>query len=95
MSLTQKDVAKIAKLSRIAMADDEITRMTDELNGIFDWIEQLQSVDTENVPAMAGVGNNTLRMREDAITDGDVKDKVIANAPNEAFGCYVVPKVVE
>lgn len=95
MSLDDKDVAKIAHLSRIHVTAEECTRYREELNSIFGWIEQLQEVDTEGVPPMAGVGNYTLRVREDVANDGNIQEQVLQNAPQAAYGCFVVPKVVE
>lgn len=95
MTLSKEDIIKISKLARIATNEKEILKNVDELNGIFDWIEQLQKVDTDGVPPMAGVGDFTLRTREDIVNDGDIKDKVLANGSDVAYGCYSVPKVVE
>lgn len=95
MSIDHKIITKISKLARIHLTAEESARYANELNSIMSWIEQLQEVNTENIPAMAGIGDYTLRMREDNVTDIDIKDDVLANAPEAAFGCYKVPKVVE
>ncbi len=95
MSLTHADVKKIAKLARIRIEDAEVPKLTQELSGIFNWIEQLAAVNIESVPPMAGVGDYTLRFREDNVTDGGNRDAVLANAPEASFGCFVVPRVVE
>jgi len=95
MSIEKKQVEKIAKLSRIKLKDGEADKVSGDLNKIFDWIEQLQEVNTDNVPEMAGVGGYTLRTREDKIADGDIVDEVLKNAPESSYGCFVVPKVVE
>ena len=95
MSLTTKDVQKVAKLSRIAVGEARTQSMTDELNNILGWIEQLQEVDVDGVPPMTGVGNNALHLRRDEVTDGNCVDDVLGNAPKSEFNCYVVPKVVD
>ena len=95
MTLSKNDITKISKLARIATNEEEISKNIEELNGIFNWIEQLQEVDTENIKPMAGVGESTLRTRDDIINDGNIKDKVLSNGPDVAYGCYSVPKVVE
>ena len=60
------------------------------------WIDQLSEVNTEGVEPMAGVGGFNLRTREvDEVTDGGKQKDVLANAPKNQFGCYVVPKVVD
>lgn len=94
--LTDKDIKKIAKLSRISVSDEEIEKFSNEISGIMDWIDQLSEVDTDSVAPIAGVGGYTLRYREkDEVTDGGKQSEVLSNAPKKQFGCYVVPKVVD
>ena len=58
-------------------------------------IEQLNEVDTDGVAPMTSVTEMLAPMRVDEVTDGDCRDEVLANAPEETDGFYVVPKVVE
>ncbi len=95
MSVTNQDVKKVARLARIALPEDQVEPMTDELNNILNWIEQLGEVDVEGVEPMTSVVETSLPMREDVVTDGDIQDKVLANAPKSEDGFFVVPKVVE
>jgi len=95
MSVTADDVRRIARLARLAEPEDRIDALTGELNGILAWIEQLNEVDVEGVEPMTTPVKFPLPMREDAVTDGGVRDKVLANAPNAEEGFFVVPKVVE
>lgn len=88
-------VAKIARLSRIKIAEDKQEALAAELNNILGWVEQLSEVDTDNIEPMSSVVNAKLRWREDEITDGDKQDDVLANAPRAEFGFYAVPKVIE
>jgi len=71
-----------------------------ELNNILGWVEQLGEVDVSGVEPMTAVIPNKLRMREDIInadplTGGNVRDKVLANAPDAEDGFFAVPKVIE
>ena len=95
MSLTREDVRKIAFLARIRIADDELDSLAGELNNIIGWVEQLSKVDTDGVEPMTSVAEMTLPKRIDAVTDGDVAEKVLANAPDREGDFYTVPKVVE
>lgn len=95
MSVTNQDVKKVARLARIALPEDQVEPMTDELNNILNWIEQLGEVDVEGVDPMTSVVETSLPMREDVVTDGGIQDKVLANAPKSEDGFFVVPKVVE
>jgi aspartyl-tRNA(Asn)/glutamyl-tRNA(Gln) amidotransferase subunit C len=95
MSVDIPTVKKIASLARIAMTDQEAEALAPELNNILGWIEQLGEVDTANVEPMTAVIPNTLRLREDIVTDGNVRDRVLANAPQAEHGFFTVPKVIE
>lgn len=95
MSLTKDEVRKIAKLSRIALDEAEVDHFQQELSKIFDWVEMLQEVDTDDIPQLASVSDTTLPNRKDTVTDGDYVEAVLKNAPMVAHQCYVVPKVVE
>ena len=95
MSVDAATVRKIASLARIAMSDAETDALVPELNNILGWIEQLAEVDTEGVAPLAAVIPNRLRLREDVVTDGGVRDIVLANAPQAEHGFFAVPKVIE
>jgi aspartyl-tRNA(Asn)/glutamyl-tRNA(Gln) amidotransferase subunit C len=95
MSVDKDTVNKIARLSRIAINDAEAEKMVGELNGILDWVEQLGEVDCTGVEPMTAVIPNKLRLRDDVVTDGDVRDKVLANAPAKEGSFFGVPKVIE
>ena len=95
MSVDTATVAKIARLARIAMRDDEVEAMVPELNNILGWVEQLGEVDVSGVEPMTAVIPNHLRLRDDVVNDGDVRDAVLANAPAPQHGFFGVPKVIE
>ena len=95
MSLDKDTVKNIANLARIKVSDADLDHLAVELSAILDWVEQLDGVDTEGVEPLASVVDVTLPLRTDAITDGDCRDKVLANAPDAVDGFYCVPKVVE
>ncbi|MGK2912301.1 MAG: Asp-tRNA(Asn)/Glu-tRNA(Gln) amidotransferase subunit GatC [Sphingobium sp.] len=95
MSIDLQTVKKIASLSRISVTEDEAQAMVPELNNILGWVEQLAQVDVTGIEPMTAVIPNTLRLRDDVVTDGNVRDKVLANAPQAEQGFFAVPKVIE
>jgi aspartyl-tRNA(Asn)/glutamyl-tRNA(Gln) amidotransferase subunit C len=95
MSIDKATVRKVAGLSRIAIDDAGIEKMTPQLNGILKWVEQLAAIDTNGIEPLANVVDITLKLRKDEVTDGGVPEKVLKNAPEETQGFFVVPKVVE
>ena len=95
MPLDRAAVAHIATLARIKVPEGELEAMAKELDGILHWVEQLKEVDTANVEPMTGAVRMALPRRKDEITDGNCRDKVLANGPETVHGFFVVPKVVE
>ena len=88
-------VRRIARLARIRLADEDVAQLQTELGAILGWIEQLNEVDVSGVDPLASVGSATLALREDAVTDGEQTEAVLANAPARSGSFYTVPKVVE
>ena len=95
MSVDTATVKKVASLARIAISDGDAERLVPELNNILGWIEQLGEVDTASVEPMTAVIPNQLRLRDDAVTDGGIREDVLANAPLAEHGFFTVPKVIE
>lgn len=95
MSLDPATVRRIAALARIRVADSDIPRLQGELNGILNWIEQLNEVNVDGVEPLTGAARMALKMRDDVVTDGGYPDQVLANAPDRAGNYFAVPKVVE
>ena len=95
MSLNREDVRRISFLARIRIDDTELDSLSVELNNIIGWIEQLSEVDTDGVAPMTSVTDMKMAKRTDSVTDGDVLEKVLTNAPDRVGDFYAVPKVVE
>ena len=95
MSLSKDDVRKIAYLARIRVPEERLEPLAGELNNIVGWVEQLQEVDTNGVEPMTSMVDIETPMRDDVVTDGDVMEKVLANAPDRNDAFFGVPKVVE
>jgi len=95
MSVNTEQVRHIAKLARIAMSDGEIEELVPELNAIIGWVEQLSAVDTDGIEPLTAVIDQKLRLREDKVSDGNVRDAILANAPEAEHGFFAVPKVIE
>ncbi len=95
MSLDRATVRRIATLARIRLEEAEIAPLQDELNGILGWIEQLNEVDITGVEPLTGATHMALKMRQDVVTDGDIQEKLLANAPERIGAYFAVPKVVE
>jgi aspartyl-tRNA(Asn)/glutamyl-tRNA(Gln) amidotransferase subunit C len=95
MEVDEATVRRIARLARIKMSAAEAKVLDKELNGILDWVRQLDEVDTSAVEPMTRVVPIDLRKREDKVTDGDIADDIVKNSPLVEDHYFVVPKVVE
>lgn len=95
MSVDATTVRRVARLARIAVTDDEVTAMESELNAILGFVEQLSEVDVTGVEPMTSVIPMAMKKRQDAVTDGEKADDIIANAPVSEDHFFMVPKVVE
>ncbi len=94
MSQHDLDLKKILWLSRLNATPEEQEKLSSSLIQIIDWIGIMKEVDTSNVLPMTG-SNLEMPRRDDVIADGGIQDKVLANAPDKAFGMFGVNKVVE
>lgn len=93
--VTAETVKRIARLSRLHVAESRQVELADELNGILSWIEQLNEVDVEGVEPMTSAVDMEAPLRTDEITDGNKREAVLKNAPKVDSGFYVVPRSVE
>jgi aspartyl-tRNA(Asn)/glutamyl-tRNA(Gln) amidotransferase subunit C len=95
MSVDKETVRRIAKLARLALEEERVEPMMNELNQILAWVQQLEEVDVAGVPPLTSVVEQKLKMRTDVVTAGGDADAIVANAPETEDHFFVVPKVVE
>jgi len=95
MSIDTATAAKVAKLARIRVEEDDLPALAQEFNTILGFIEQLNEVNVDGVEPMVSVTPMRLKRRTDEVTDGNQQDKVLSNAPDAREGFFAVPKVVE
>jgi aspartyl-tRNA(Asn)/glutamyl-tRNA(Gln) amidotransferase subunit C len=95
MSIDTATAAKVAKLARIRVEEEDLAALAQDFNAILGFIEQLGELDVEDVEPMTSVTPMRLKRREDVVTDGDQQAKILSNAPDAREGFFAVPKVVE
>lgn len=95
MSVDATTVRRIAHLARIAVDESEVPHLQGELNAMLAFVEQLSEVDIEGVEPMTSVTPMAMKARSDVVNDGEIADKVVANAPVTDDHFFLVPKVVE
>ena len=95
MSVDASTVRRIAHLARIAVKDDEVAHLQGELNAMLAFVEQLSEVNVDGVEPMTSVTPMKLKQRDDVVTDGEIADDIVKNAPATEDKFFLVPKVVE
>jgi aspartyl-tRNA(Asn)/glutamyl-tRNA(Gln) amidotransferase subunit C len=95
MSVDAATVRRIARLARIAVAEDEVEHLKGELNAMLAFVEQLSQVDVTGVEPMTSVTPMVMKKRHDVVNDGDNAEAVLSNAPMSEEHYFLVPKVIE
>jgi len=95
LTLDLKTVKHISKLARISVDEEKANKLAGDLNSIFEFIEKLNELNTENVEPLTSVANTTLRFREDEVQSQNIREKILSNSPDNNEDFFVVPKVVE
>ena len=95
MTIDLKTIKHISKLSRISVDDEKAKKLAGDMNSIFDFIEKLNELDTDNVEPLTSVAETTLKLRVDEVKSGNIREQVLKNSPEENEDFFVVPRVVE
>ena len=95
MSIDLKTIKHISKLSRISVDEKRAKKLADDLNSIFDFIEKLNKLKTENVEPLTSVAETTLKLRPDEVKSKNIKEQIVKNSPQDNEDYFVVPKVIE
>ena len=95
MSIDIDTARTVAKLARIRVEDSDLPKLAGQLSGILGFMEQLNEVNVDGIDPMVSVTPMRLKRRADVVTDGNIQDQILQNAPDAREGFFAVPKVVE
>ncbi|MDB9698619.1 Asp-tRNA(Asn)/Glu-tRNA(Gln) amidotransferase subunit GatC [Candidatus Pelagibacter sp.] len=95
MTIDLKTIKHISKLSRISVDDAKANKLAGDLNSIFDFIEKLNELNTDNVEPLTSVAETTLKLRADEVKSKNIRDQILKNSPEKNEDFFVVPRVVE
>ena len=95
MTIDLKTIKHISKLSRISVDDKKAKKLAGDMNSIFDFIEKLNELNTDNIEPLTSVAETTLKLRVDEVKSGNIREQVLKNSPDENEDFFVVPRVVE
>ncbi len=96
MAFSKQQLRKFADLIKIEITDEKLEQMN--IDSVVDWLDKLQKIDTTGVEPMLNPATHALPRRTDAVTDGNIRDAVLANAPDKSGvsrGYFAVPKVMD
>lgn len=94
--ISQQEIEHIAELARIGLTKKEEKIFSEELSNILEYIEQLKEIDTKNIEPVSQVTGMVNVLREDITNncDKNIREKIIANFPEEKDGCVKVKQVM-
>ncbi len=95
MTISRKDIEKVAVLARIRVDDEQISALEKDLGNILDLVDQLGTADTDSVEPMAHPLDAVQRLRADEVTETNQREDFQAIAPATENGLYLVPRVIE
>ena len=95
MSIDKDKIKHTAKLARISFKEKKIESLSEDLSNIFNFIEKLNKINTDKINPLTSILNHNLRTREDKVTDGGIREKILKNSPNKNEEFFIVPKVIE
>ena len=95
MKVSREEVLHIARLARIDLTEEEITRYSEQLSDLLEHFEVLQQVNTDNVPPTAQSIDLRSVMRDDVSRPSFDREDILANAPNREEDSFRVKPVLE
>ena len=99
MSLTSTDIARLANLARLDLADAESARLLGQMNNFFGIVETMRAIDTTGIEPLAhpvaAIADIALRLRDDVATEANQREANQRSAPAVEHGLFLVPKVIE
>ena len=96
MAFSKQQLQKFADLIKIEITDEKLAEMN--IDSVVEWLDKLQKIDTTGVTPMLNPSEHKLPQREDIVTDGNIRDLVLANTPDNAGtsrGYFAVPKIMD
>ncbi|MEM7541987.1 MAG: Asp-tRNA(Asn)/Glu-tRNA(Gln) amidotransferase subunit GatC [Pseudomonadota bacterium] len=95
MSVTDQDIAHVAKLARLEVADPQRHKLREELSSILNFVAQIEAANTDDISPLANPIELDAWLRSDTVLETDQREKFQTNAPATADGLYLVPKVID
>jgi aspartyl-tRNA(Asn)/glutamyl-tRNA(Gln) amidotransferase subunit C len=95
MTITEETIQYVAALAKLTVSDEEKKKVAKDLDGILDYIETMNKLDTDGIEPMSHVLPVKNVFREDIVTNQENREQLLKNAPKQKDGTFAVPKTVE
>lgn len=93
--IKDETIEYVGILAKLELTDEERTNAKKDIGSMLDYIDKLSELDTEGVGPMSHVFPMHNVFREDVVTNGDERTKILKNAPDEKNGMFKVPKTID
>ena len=95
MSVSPQDVEKVALLARLTISESDLPEVTERFARVLDLVDELNTIDTQDVLPMSNPHDMEQRLRPDAVTRSNEREALMASAPVQEQGYFLVPKVID
>lgn len=95
MSINKDEIKYLSLLSRMGIDRNETKDVEEKLSKIIDFVDQLQTISTDDIEPMAHPLNQSQRLRMDEVTETNNRENIQKNAQQIEKGMYLVPKVID
>ena len=95
MTISPDQIHKLATLAKLKVDDSSMEEISLQLDNIMGLIDQLEQADTAGIVPLSHPQDPVLRLREDQVTDSNMRDEFMALTTHNQDGLYLVPKVIE
>jgi aspartyl-tRNA(Asn)/glutamyl-tRNA(Gln) amidotransferase subunit C len=95
MSVSSQDVEKVALLARLTISESDLPEVTERFARVLGLVDELNTIDTQDVVPMSNPHDMEQRLRPDAVTRSNEREALMASAPVQEQGYFLVPKVID
>ena len=95
MSVSPQDVEKVALLARLTISESDLPEVTERFARVLDLVDELNTIDTQDVVPMSNPHDMEQTLRPDAVTRSNERAALMASAPVQEQGYFLVPKVID
>ena len=94
-NISDETIEYVGILAKLELSDEEKEQAKSDMGRMLDYIDKLGELDTTDVEPMSHVFSVENVFREDVVTNGDERERLLSNAPQEKGGMFVVPRTFE